>query len=82
MGVALDELIVRADSAVAGLGHAPSTLWQYRWAWARFRVFWGCPRLVDILMVGFAPADEDGMHGCEEEVVYPEVPQGGGAVGD
>lgn len=39
MGVALDELIVRADSAVAGLGHAPSTLWQYRWAWARFRVF-------------------------------------------
>ena len=39
---------------------------------------WGCPRLVDILMVGFAPADEDGIHGCEEEVVYPEVPQGGG----
>ena len=39
MGVRLDDLIGRADVAVAGLGHAPSTLWQYRWAWAQVTLF-------------------------------------------
>ena len=39
MSVPLDELIARADVAVAGLGHAPSTLWQYRWAWAQVTAF-------------------------------------------
>ena len=46
MSVRLDDLIARADLAVAGLGHAPSTLWQYRWAWARIRV-WCCERGVE-----------------------------------
>lgn len=41
MSVRLDELIARADLAVAGLGHSPSTLWQYRWAWSRIGV-WCC----------------------------------------
>lgn len=35
MGASIDEVISRADAAVSGLGHAPSTLWQYRWAWAQ-----------------------------------------------
>jgi site-specific recombinase XerD len=33
------ELIGRADAVIAGLGHAPSTLWQYRWAWSQFESF-------------------------------------------
>ena len=27
------------DAAIVGLGHAPSTLWQYRWAWSQFESF-------------------------------------------
>ena len=33
MSVPVGELIARTDSAVTALGLAPSTLWQYRWAW-------------------------------------------------
>ena len=32
-------VVGRADDVVAGLGHAPSTLWQYRWAWSQFESF-------------------------------------------
>jgi site-specific recombinase XerD len=32
-------LIGRTDAVIAGLGHAPSTLWQYRWAWSQFESF-------------------------------------------
>lgn len=39
MGVSIGEVIARADAAVTGLGHAPSTLWQYRWAWAQFESY-------------------------------------------
>lgn len=39
MQVSVGELIVAADSVIVGLGHAPSTLWQYRWAWSQFEVF-------------------------------------------
>lgn len=39
MNVSLDVLIARADMAVSGLGHAPSTMWQYRWAWSQITVF-------------------------------------------
>ncbi len=39
MGVSVGDVIGRADAAVAGLGHAPSTLWQYRWAWSQIEVF-------------------------------------------
>lgn len=39
MGESVGELIGQADAAMAGLGHAPSTLWQYRWAWSQFEAF-------------------------------------------
>ena len=39
MGISLDELILQADAAISGLGLAPSTLWQYRWAWSQFEEF-------------------------------------------
>ena len=39
MSASVGELIERADLAVSGLGHAPSTLWQYRWAWSQIVVF-------------------------------------------
>jgi integrase len=39
MGVPIGEVISRADSVVSGLGHAPSTLWQYRWAWSQIERF-------------------------------------------
>lgn len=39
MGVSIDEVISRADASVSGLGHAPSTLWQYRWAWSQIEQF-------------------------------------------
>ena len=39
MSGSVGELIGRADAAIAGLGHAPSTLWQYRWAWSQFEAF-------------------------------------------
>lgn len=42
MGVPIGEVISRADAAISGLGHAPSTLWQYRWAWSQIE--WFCAR--------------------------------------
>lgn len=36
---AVGDLIGRADEVVSGLGYAPSTLWQYRWAWSQFEAF-------------------------------------------
>ncbi len=39
MGVSVGEVIARADAVVTGLGHAPSTLWQYRWAWSQVEMF-------------------------------------------
>jgi len=39
MNVSIAGLIVHADAAISGLGHAPSTLWQYRWAWSQFELF-------------------------------------------
>ncbi len=42
MQVSVGELIVAADGVLVGFGHAPSTLWQYRWAWSQFEVFCSC----------------------------------------
>lgn len=39
MSVSIGELIVRAESAMGGLAHAPSTRSQYRWAWSQFELF-------------------------------------------
>lgn len=39
MSVSIRELIVRAEAAMVGLGHAPSTRSQYRWAWSQFEGF-------------------------------------------
>lgn len=33
------EVVGRADAVLVGLGHSPSTMWQYRWAWAEFESF-------------------------------------------
>ncbi|HEY5842474.1 MAG TPA: tyrosine-type recombinase/integrase [Mycobacterium sp.] len=35
----MGEVVRRADAAIVALGHAPSTLWQYRWAWSQFASF-------------------------------------------
>lgn len=39
MAVLIGELIVQAEAAMSGLGHASSTRSQYRWAWRQFEVF-------------------------------------------
>ena len=39
MNVSISELISHAEAAISGLGHAPSTRWQYRWAWSQFESF-------------------------------------------
>lgn len=39
MNSSVGEVIGRADAVVVGLGHAPSTLWQYRWAWGEFESY-------------------------------------------
>ncbi|HVA75430.1 MAG TPA: tyrosine-type recombinase/integrase [Acidimicrobiales bacterium] len=39
MQVSVGELIDAADTVIVGFGNAPSTLWQYRWAWSQFEVF-------------------------------------------
>src|SRR5674476_163792 len=39
MNISIGELILQADAAISGLGHAPSTRWQYRWAWSQFELF-------------------------------------------
>lgn len=36
MSDSIGNVIARADIALSGLGHADSTLWQYRWAWSQF----------------------------------------------
>ena len=39
MSVRLGALILQADAAIDGIGHAPSTRMQYRWAWSQFESF-------------------------------------------
>lgn len=39
MGVPVSELVTRAEAVVSALGHAPSTLRQYRWAWSQIELF-------------------------------------------
>ena len=39
MGISVGEVISQADAAVSVLGYAPSTLWQYRWAWSEVERF-------------------------------------------
>jgi integrase len=36
VSASIESLIVQADAAISGLGHADSTLGQYRWAWSQF----------------------------------------------
>ena len=48
MGASIGEVISRADAAVSGLGHAPSTLWQYRWAWSQIERFCAREGVVDL----------------------------------
>ncbi|HZW45444.1 MAG TPA: hypothetical protein VFF32_13850 [Dermatophilaceae bacterium] len=50
------ELILQADAAISGLGYAPSTLWQYRWAWSQFELFCsreGVEELTDEVVASF-----------------------------
>lgn len=49
-------VVGRADDVVAGLGHAPSTLWQYRWAWSQFESFCsreGADEITDDVVASF-----------------------------
>ena len=39
MNASIAGLNVQADAAISGLGHAPSTHMQYRWAWSQFEKF-------------------------------------------
>lgn len=39
MKSSVNDVIAQSDAAIRGLGHASSTLRQYRWAWNRFAVF-------------------------------------------
>ena len=39
MAIPIREAISRADTAIRELGHAPSTLCQYRWAWSQIGQF-------------------------------------------
>lgn len=39
MSVFIHEAVLRADAVLEPLGHAPSTRWQYRWAWGQFEQF-------------------------------------------
>lgn len=39
MSVAIRDLIVQTEAATKVLGHAPSTRWQYQWAWTQFEEF-------------------------------------------
>lgn len=50
------DVITRANAVVAGLGHAPSTLWQYRWAWSQFESFCsqeGADEVIDDVVASF-----------------------------
>lgn len=56
MSDSIGEVIVRAGAAVSALGHADSTLWQYRWAWSRFESYCsgeGVDELTDDVVVSF-----------------------------
>ncbi len=56
MSVSVGELIGQADAAIVVLGHAPSTLWQYRWAWSQFESFCsreGAGEVTDGVVVSF-----------------------------
>lgn len=48
MDVPVGEVISRADAAVSGMGHAPSTLWQYRWAWSQVELFCSTEGVVEL----------------------------------
>jgi hypothetical protein len=39
MNNSIAALILQSDTAMSGLGHAPSTTMQYRWAWSQFARF-------------------------------------------
>lgn len=39
MSISFDDLIVKTDTLISAQGSAPSTLMQYRWAWAKFQSF-------------------------------------------
>lgn len=39
MSISFDDLIVKTDTLISAQGSAPSTLMQYRWAWAQFQSF-------------------------------------------
>lgn len=39
MNFPIGDLILQADAAMSGLGHASSTRMQYRWAWSQFASF-------------------------------------------
>ena len=59
MSVYICGLIDRAESVLVGLGHAPSTRWQYRWAWNRVAehcVEKGVDRLTDEVVASFLEA--------------------------
>ena len=56
MSFSVGVVLARADAVVTGLGHASSTLWQYRWAWSRVEVFCGeydVAELTDEVVAGF-----------------------------
>ena len=67
MSGSVGDLIERADASFVGFGHAPSTLWQYRWAWSQFEVFCSCEGVgevtedvVDLLLTFMAAGQPDG----------------------
>lgn len=56
MDVRVGEVISRAEAAVSGMGYAPSTLWQYRWAWSQVELFCsraGVVELTDDVVASF-----------------------------
>lgn len=62
MGLSVGEVIAQADAAVTGLGHAPSTLWQYRWAWSQVEMFcsrWEVAEFTDEVVASFLDSVAD-----------------------
>ena len=56
MGVCVGEAVAQADVLVSGVGYAPSTLWQYRWAWSQIEEFCsrqGVTELTDEVVASF-----------------------------
>lgn len=39
MSIPINALVLQAEAAIDGIGHAPSTRMQYRWAWSQFESF-------------------------------------------